>query len=97
PVASGLAPRWAAKQPQNQPLRCIWYNAFGLLGLLRSPARAMRRSDKPARHNCAICLDLGVAAKLCRYLCSDEAPKTYAALDDAIAVQTGSYRGVDSF
>ncbi|WP_205345785.1 hypothetical protein, partial [Pseudomonas proteolytica] len=35
PVASGLAPRWAAKQPQNQPLRCIWYNAFRLLGLLR--------------------------------------------------------------
>ncbi|WP_211368514.1 hypothetical protein, partial [Pseudomonas proteolytica] len=53
----------AAKQPQNQPLRCIWYNAFGLLGLLRSPARG-----KPARHNCAICLDLGVAAKLCKYL-----------------------------
>ncbi|WP_339426513.1 hypothetical protein, partial [Pseudomonas proteolytica] len=61
-------PRWAAKQPQNQPLRCIWYNAFGLLGLLRSPAR-----DKPARHNCAICLDLGVAAKLCRYRCCDAA------------------------
>ncbi|WP_222936312.1 hypothetical protein, partial [Pseudomonas proteolytica] len=33
----------------------------------RSPARG-----KPARHNCAICLDLGVAAKLCRYRCSDK-------------------------
>ena len=50
-VASGLAPRWAAKQPQNQAIQYAWINAVALLGLLRSPTRGKpARHNKPARH-----------------------------------------------
>jgi len=38
-VASGLAPRWAAQQPQNQTTQPDWHTAAVLLGLLRSPTR----------------------------------------------------------
>ncbi len=44
-VVSGLAPRWAAQQPQNQALRFFCEIAVALLGPLRSPARG-----KPAHH-----------------------------------------------
>jgi len=49
-VASGLAPRWAAKQPQNTAPGAAWHTAAFLLGLLRSPTRG-----KPARHNRPAC------------------------------------------
>ncbi|WP_416152105.1 PLP-dependent transferase [Pseudomonas sp. Bout1] len=44
-VVSGLAPRWAAKQPNNGKRRYFRQNAVGDLGPLRSPARG-----KPAHH-----------------------------------------------
>ncbi|KRP58689.1 hypothetical protein TU79_18155, partial [Pseudomonas trivialis] len=46
PVASGLAPRGAAQQPQNQAQGVPDTAHSSLLGLLRSPTRG-----KPARHN----------------------------------------------
>ena len=44
-VVSGLAPRWAAKQPQKQALRFVLKTSVAGLGPLRSPARG-----KPAHH-----------------------------------------------
>ena len=44
-VVSGLAPRWAAKQPQKQALRFVLKTSVSGLGPLRSPARG-----KPAHH-----------------------------------------------
>ncbi len=44
-VVSGLAPRWAAKQPQKQALRFVLKTPVAGLGPLRSPARG-----KPAHH-----------------------------------------------
>ncbi|PSL91063.1 hypothetical protein C7U57_26760 [Pseudomonas sp. R9.37] len=44
-VASGLAPRWAAKRPQNLATRFFRYSAAAGLGALRTPTRG-----KPARH-----------------------------------------------
>ncbi|WP_236478251.1 hypothetical protein, partial [Pseudomonas sp. PA-6-1D] len=45
-VASKLALRWAAKQPQTQTPRPAWQNAVFLLGPLRAPTQG-----KPARHS----------------------------------------------
>ncbi|WP_222935886.1 hypothetical protein, partial [Pseudomonas proteolytica] len=67
------------------------------LGLLRSPARAMRRPDKPARHNCAICLDLGVAAKLCRYRCSDDASKNTPERQVSDLILNDHHRRADAY
>ncbi len=44
-VVSGLAPRWAAQQPQNQALRFFCEIAVALLGPLPGPARGT-----PAHH-----------------------------------------------
>ena len=44
-VASGLAPRWAAKQPQADQCGVSDVNRGQVLGLLRNPTRG-----KPARH-----------------------------------------------
>jgi len=47
-VVSGLAPRWRAKLPSLQTLRCARQNGWPVLGLLRSPAQG-----KPAHYRAA--------------------------------------------
>ncbi len=49
-VESSHRPRWAAKRPQTRRPWSIWNSAESLLGRLRSPARAVRRFDKPAHY-----------------------------------------------
>ncbi|WP_218061217.1 hypothetical protein, partial [Pseudomonas sp. 25 E 4] len=46
PVASGLAPRWAAQQPQNQALSRIRYTAFPLIGGASHPNAGQARSPQ---------------------------------------------------
>ncbi|KRP49151.1 hypothetical protein TU75_16355 [Pseudomonas poae] len=45
-VASGLAPRWAAQQPQNQALRSVRYTAFVLIGGASHPNAGQARSPQ---------------------------------------------------
>jgi len=47
-VVSWLAPRWDAKRPSLQTLRCARQNGWPVLGLLRSPAQG-----KPAHYRAA--------------------------------------------
>jgi len=56
-VASGLAPRWAAKQPQSRSTRCIRYNSAAGLGAAAQPNAGQARSPhiKPAFHIKPIC------------------------------------------
>ncbi|SEE24940.1 hypothetical protein SAMN04490200_4001 [Pseudomonas proteolytica] len=49
-VASGLAPRWVAKPPQPPHHAPPDTPRWQVLGLLRSPTGAIRRSGKPPRH-----------------------------------------------
>ncbi|QHG24591.1 hypothetical protein GDV60_17705 [Pseudomonas sp. DTU12.1] len=53
-MASGLAPRWAAKQPQKARRVSSDKLRWTGLGLLRSPARG-----KPARHRGVLSLQAG--------------------------------------
>ncbi|WP_236278009.1 hypothetical protein, partial [Pseudomonas poae] len=46
PVASGLAPRWAAQQPQNQALSRIRYTAFRWSGGASHPNAGQARSPQ---------------------------------------------------
>ncbi|OIN46105.1 hypothetical protein BLL37_14620 [Pseudomonas azotoformans] len=45
-VVSGLAPRWAAQQPQNQTLRSTWHTAPIIDGAAAQPNAGQARSPQ---------------------------------------------------
>ncbi len=48
-VANGLAPRWAAKQPQTSRRSTVWRTAFCLIGAAAQPNAGQARSPQKAR------------------------------------------------